>query len=62
MREYTLTDPEEIVLISTPNLSDENDSWRFLLWRNELQSGQQFAEIKDLDRCPTDSDVPSRTP
>lgn len=47
------------MLISTPNLSQEEKGQAltpmmirgaFLLWRSELQRGQQLNEIRDLDR------------
>lgn len=46
------------MLISTPNLSNGKKEFAltptmirgaFLLWRFELQRGQQFAEIRNLD-------------
>ena len=49
------------MLISTPNLSNGNKEFAltptmirgaFLLWRSELQRGQQLAEIRDIDRLP----------
>lgn len=52
------------MLISTPNLSNEKEfaltptmiRGAFLLWRFELQRGQQFTEIRNLD-LPATSDV-----
>ena len=58
------------MLISTPKLSDDEKGFTltptmirgaFLLWRSELQRGQQHAEIKDLDGRTSD-EVSSRTP
>ena len=58
------------MLISTPKLSDDEKGFTltptmirgaFLLWRSELERGQQRPEIKDLDQ-PTPGNVSEATP
>ena len=56
------------MLISTPKLSDEDFvltptmvRGAYLIWRSELQRGQQLAEIRDLDGPGTADFVTSRT-
>lgn len=58
------------MLISTPKLSDDEKDFvltptmvrgAYLIWRSELQRGQQLTEIRDLDRPATTDLVASRT-
>ena len=57
------------MLISTPNLSESGKGLAltpmmirgaFLLWRSELQRGQESAEIRDLDLNPPAGELPPR--
>jgi hypothetical protein len=58
------------MLISMPNVSTSNTEFAltptmirgaFLIWRFELQRGQQFAEIRNLD-CQSAPDISSPKP
>jgi hypothetical protein len=56
------------MLISTPQLSDEDFvltptmvRGAYLIWRSELQRGQQLAEIRELDGPATPDFITSRT-
>ena len=56
------------MVISTPNLSQSDKGLAltpmmirgaFLLWRSELQRGQQYAEIRDFDLSTPSSQLSS---
>jgi hypothetical protein len=58
------------MLISTPNLSESNKGMAltpmmirgaFLLWRSELQRGQESAEIREFDSDSAVDEINRRT-